>query len=92
MSLKIRNLGSKRVQFGWSYGIFRVYENGTVERDDFDSEWGWPASLTELLPFGTYSDEIFTDLTPGNYFLEKEHYFSYQGTHWTRKLNFTVVG
>ena len=90
--LKIRNLGSKQIEFGYRYEIYRVYENGTIELHTYDDDIdrAWPAVLIGLYFPGTFSQKIDTNLDPGEYYVEKEYHLSYQDIHYTRKLYFTV--
>ena len=93
MSLYIRNLGSRQIVFGYRYEIYRVYENGTIELHTYDDDIdrAWPAVLIGLYFPGTWSQKIETNLEPGEYYVEKEYYFSYKGTHYIKKRYFTVV-
>lgn len=46
MKLYVRNLGSKRITYGYSYRMFRIYENGTAKQQRYgpaDENWAWPA-------------------------------------------------
>jgi len=92
LTLNIRNLGSKSLEIGTPYIIFREYENGAIEEFNFSSVWGnwaWAASLLCLSPFGTYSQNILTDLEPGEYFVVKE-YTAEGSVKYTKDLYFTV--
>ena len=93
ISLHIRNLGSIQIVFGYEYEIYRVYENGTIELHTYDDdiERAWPAVGIGLYFSGTWSQKIDTKLEPGEYYVEKEYYFSYKGTHYIKKRYFTVV-
>ncbi len=91
MKLYIRNLGSKRITYGYSYSIFRIYENGTAKQQHYgpaDENWAWAAVGIYGIPFFTFSQELYTDYEPGEYYIEK-HYRA-TGSKYIRKLYFTI--
>jgi hypothetical protein len=91
MKLYVRNLGSKRITYGYSYRMFRIYENGTAKQQRYgpaDENWAWPAVGIYGIPFGTFSQEIYTDYESGEYNIEKQYWVT--GVEYTRRLHFTI--
>jgi len=89
MTLYIRNLGSKSIGYGSQYYICRINENGTETLLKF--EWAWTAELRMCIPFTTRTQEIYTDIAPGDYYLEKHYQIGHLGTRqFTKRLYFTI--
>ncbi len=88
MKLYIRNLGSKRIGYGTPYYIYRINENGTTTY--MNRGWVWAAVGIEILPFGTWSQNISTDFDPGEYYVEKKYNIGDIKPKYTRRMYFTI--
>lgn len=98
VKLYMRNLGSKKIFYGYSYSVFRTYENGTIIRQKIgpaNENWAFPAVGIESHFFDTFSQKIYTDYEPGDYYVVKEYSILDENNElkdvtYTRKLYFTI--
>lgn len=73
LTLRINNHGFKPVWFGSRYELYQKYDDGTVRKIMRDPNYAWTAERTVIAPIiGSYSQNIYTDLEQGHYFVSKE--------------------
>jgi len=90
LTLTINNYGFKWISFGTYEDIYRVYDNGTIQKFRYPDNVAWAAVQTLIGPLiGSTSERVYTRLEPGNYFVKKD--FDIQGYgHYYKIASFTV--
>lgn len=90
LTMTTHNYGFKWISFGSDSDIYRVYDNGTIQKFRYPDNFAWNLLLHSIVPLiGSKSERVYTRLEPGNYFVKKD--FEIQGYgHYYKIACFTV--
>ena len=90
LTITIHNYGFKWISSGSDSDIYRVYDNGTIQKFQYPDNFAWNLMLYKIVPLiGSKSERIYAMLEPGNYFVKKD--FDIQGYgHYYKIASFTV--
>ena len=90
LTMTIHNYGFKWISFGSDSDIYRVYDNGTIQKFRYPENVAWDLILHKIVPLiGSGKERVYTRLEPGNYFVKRD--FKIQGYgHYYKIASFTV--
>ena len=78
LTMTIHNYGFKWISFGSDSDIYRVYDNGTIQKFRYPDNVAWDLLLHNIIPLiGSERELVYTRLEPGNYFVKR--YFEIHG-------------